>query len=86
MVSFTNPFILSSKAFFALILESDKAGILDSLPDVLGLVTGGTCGFSCAIAIGFKISVFEFKFSLPMAFALPLVSLLFSFFGTSAIE
>jgi hypothetical protein len=41
VVSFTNPFILCSKAFLALMLESDSAGILDSLPVVLGFVTGG---------------------------------------------
>jgi hypothetical protein len=66
-------------------LESDKAGILDSLFDVFVLVTGGTFGFSCVIAIGFEISVFEFKFSLPIVFVL-FVLLLSSFFGISAIE
>ena len=65
-------------------LESDKAGILDSLLDVFGLATGGAFAFSCSIAIGFEISVLELKFSLLLVFTSLLV--LFSFFGTSAIE
>ena len=65
-------------------LESDKAGIFDSPLDVFVLATRGVFDFSCSIAIGFEISVLELKFSLLLVFTSLLV--LFSFFGTSAIE
>jgi hypothetical protein len=77
VVSFTNPFRLCSKAFFARMLESDNAETLGSLFNGFGVATAAVSCFS-GIETGFETSVFKFSLLL-------LLPLIFAF-GTSAIE